>query len=1151
MKKYIQLIINRLSHIVSIIPLVLTIWGCETAPTETPLFTSLDSTQTGVGFVNRVRESPQLNIIDYLYFYNGGGVSAGDVNNDGLTDLYFVSNQGPNKLYLNRTRTGAPKGGEAIHFQDVTIKANVAGKADWQTGTTMADVNGDGLLDIYVCAVSQYRGLKGRNELYINNGPGPDGVPTFTEQAEAYGLAFAGFSTQAAFFDYDHDGDLDCFLLNHAVHSVRSYDKVAARTQKDTLAGDYLFENQHNSSSKGPQKFVDVTTRSGLFMAPMGYGLGVAVADYNNDGWEDIYVSNDFHEDDYLYINNQHVRGDGPQFTNQAPKQLGHTSRFSMGNDAADINHDGLPDLITLDMYPDDERVEKSSAGEDPYDIYQYKLAYGYMNQYSRNCLQINDKGSFFDIAALAGVAATDWSWSPLLADYDLDGQTDLFIANGIARRPNDLDYVKYVSNDSVQMALGTSADFLQKAIEKMPDGRMPNYLFRGTPSLRFQDKSAAWGFAEAGCANGAAYADLDNDGDLDLVTNNLNEPARIYQNQATTLFPQNTHLTVSLRGDNANTAGVGARVILRFADSLQVQQLMPTRGFMSSVEPRLTFGLGTRKMVDSLIVIWPNQRMEVRTNVVLNQALLLKQRDAKLDGRGYRISLPDSKRLFFAEIDSTRIPYRHRENTYFLDFARESLMPFKVSTEGPRLAVGDVNGDGLDDVYAGGARDQPGSLLLQQPDGRFVVSQQPALAADSVSEDVDAVFFDADNDHDLDLYVVSGGNEFSRNDPPLQDRLYLNKDGQFNKVALPVLPGNKSCVRPADIDGDGDLDLFVGGRVVANHYGQTPDSYLLINDGHAHFSVQTDALAPSLRQAGMVTDAVWTDLNNDHIPDLVVTGDWMAPRVFLNKKGHLQELEAPFGNVPMHGLWQCMAALDVDKDGDMDLVAGNIGLNTKLLKTPDGQLRMWVNDVDKNQTAETILAYNRGHNLDDWFPVATKDELGKQMPSVINKRYVPYSSIAGKTVAQIFTTADLADADIKQVDQFASVLLLNDGANGTVHFTVQPLPLLAQVSKLFALCPTDIDGDGDLDIVGGGNFYGVAPYQGRYDASYGLVLRNDKGKFTALPPTETGFVLHGEVRSVVAARAKNGTCLLVGRNNDRPQVFSNPRRPDALSVFR
>ncbi|HEY0111178.1 MAG TPA: CRTAC1 family protein, partial [Fibrella sp.] len=660
------------------------------------LFETLDSTKTGVGFVNRLTDTPQLNIIDYLYFYNGAGVSAGDVNNDGLTDLYFVSNQGANKLYLNRTKKG-----ESPNFDDITTKANVAGGADWQTGTTMVDVNGDGLLDIYVCAVSGFKGgttvtTKGRNELYINNGPGPTGMPTFTEQAEAYGLAFAGFSTQAAFFDYDHDGDLDCFLLNHAVHSVRSFDKVTARNQPDSLAGDFLFEN------KGLGKpFHDVSAKAAIFKAPMGYGLGVAVADMDNDGWEDIYVSNDFHEDDYLYLNNQHGG-----FTNVAPQRMGHTSRFSMGSDAADINHDGFTDLVTLDMYPEDETVEKSSAGEDPLDIYTYKLAYGYMNQYSRNCLQLNQNGQrFAEIAAFAGIAATDWSWSPLLADYDLDGQTDLFIANGIVRRPNDLDYVKYVSSDSVQRGLGstplgTSPEALQKAISTMPEGRVHNYLYRGTPALQFQDKSLAWGFDKADCASGAAYADLDNDGDLDLVTNNLNDPAGIYLNQTNIVFPQHTYLSVRLQGGAGNTAGVGAKVILRYGkggDSLQVQQLMPTRGFQSSVEPRLTFGLGNRKTVDSLIVIWPNQQMEVRTNVPVNQQVVLKQTEAKIDGRSYvlaGLTRPAIPRLFTEETDSTAVPYKHWENARYLDFARESLMPFKVSTEGPRLAVGDVNGD-------------------------------------------------------------------------------------------------------------------------------------------------------------------------------------------------------------------------------------------------------------------------------------------------------------------------------------------------------------------------------------------------------------------------------------------------------------------------
>ncbi len=1127
-------------HLLSFLVLLSTIWSCKNAPDEPRLFETLDSATTGVGFVNRLTDTPQLNIIDYLYFYNGAGVSAGDINNDGLTDLYFVSNQGPNKLYLNRTKKG-----ESPHFDDITIKANAAGTADWQTGTTMVDVNGDGLLDIYVCAVSGFKGgtavaTKGRNELYINKGPGPDGIPTFTEQAEAYGLAFAGFSTQAAFFDYDHDGDLDCFLLNHAVHSVRSFDKVTARDQPDSLAGDFLFEN--NGVGK---PFQDVSAKAGIFQAPMGYGLGVAVADMNNDGWEDIYVSNDFHEDDYLYLNTQ--RGG---FTNVAPQRLAHTSRFSMGSDAADINHDGFADLVTLDMYPEDETVEKSSAGEDPLDIYTYKLAYGYMNQYSRNCLQLNQSGQrFAEIGALSGIAATDWSWSPLLADYDLDGQTDLFIANGILRRPNDLDYIKYVSSDSAQMALGsnptgTSAEALKKVIGSMPEGRVHNYLYRGRPDLQFQDKSLTWGFDKPNCASGAAYADLDNDGDLDLITNNLNEPAGIHLNQANILFPTHTYLSVRLQGSGANSAGVGAKVMLRYGnDSLQLQQLMPTRGFQSSVEPRLTFGLGIRKTIDSLIVIWPNQQMEVRTNVPVNQQLVVKQTDATLDGRGYVIAGSGGRRasrLFTEEADSTLVPYRHQENSRYLDFSRESLMPFKVSTEGPRLAVGDINGDGLDDVYAGGARDQPGSLLLQTSSGRFVVSSQPAIAVDSVAEDVDALFFDADGDRDLDLYVVSGGNEYSKADPVLQDRLYLNTNGQFSRSAgLPRLAESKSCARAADLDGDGDLDLFVGGRVVANHYGQTPDSYLLINNGKGVFSIETDQRAPGLRQAGMVTDAVWADFNNDRQPDLVVVGDWMTPRVFINQKGRLSEVDKAFGDVQMSGFWQCLTAADFDKDGDTDLMAGNLGLNTKFRKGPDGRLRMWVKDLDGNQTTDQIIAYNRPGNTDDWFPVATKDELGKQMPSIINKRYVAYSSIAGKPISDIFKAADLTDAQERSVDQFASVYLENTTAKGeSPTFQVHQLPLLAQVSKVYALTPFDADGDGDLDVLGGGNFYGVGTYQGRYDASNGFVLVNNKGQFTAQSSFATGFVLNGEIRSIVPVQGKNGQFVLAGRNGQRVQTF-------------
>lgn len=1096
--------------------------GCQPEGDEKPLFVALDSTQTGVGFVNRLQDTEQLNMLDYLYFYNGGGVAAGDLNNDGLTDLYFVSNQGKNKLYLNRT---AP--GKALHFDDITEKAGVGGQADWQTGVTMADINGDGFLDIYVCAVSKFRGLRGRNELYINNGLDAAGQLTFTERAADYGLAFAGFSTQAAFFDYDHDGDLDCYLLNHAVHTSRSFDNVAARAIRDPDAGDYLFRNN------GKGRFTDVTAQAGIYQAIMGYGLGISVADINNDGWDDIYVSNDFHEDDYYYVNNQ--KGG---FTESIRSAFPHTSRFSMGNDVADVNNDGYPDVMTLDMYPADETVEKSSAGEDPLDIYQYKLQYGYMNQYSRNCLQISQSGQrFMDVGLTAGVAATDWSWSALLADYDNDGLKDLFIANGIVRRPNNLDYTKYLADD--EQRIGTvSARVLDKTtIGMMPEGKVHSYLYRGTKSLTFEDKSLVWGFKTPTCANGAAYADLDNDGDLDLVTNNIDEPAGLYQNQTNVLFPARRYLKVKLRGNAPNTFGLGAKVVLKTRNGLQMQEMMPTRGFESAVEPVLTFGLDSLQTVDSLIVIWTNQRMAVQPNVPTNRTITLNQSDARRDATGYQFTRPAEAPRFIEVSKQVGIPFVHKENLSYFDFTRESLMPFKISTEGPKLAVGDANGDGLDDFYVGGAKWQTGSLMLQQPSGRFLPSNQPDFRADSTFEDVDAVFFDADGDKDLDLYVVSGGNEFSGKSPQLADRLYLN-DGKavpcFSRAAnaLPSMFDNKSCVRPVDIDRDGDLDLFVGGRVVAFNYGKSPSSYILINDGRGKFTDQTVARAPDLRLAGMVTDAVWLDVDKDSDLDLVVAGDWMPIRVFTNENGRLSAGK-PIADGPLNGFWQCLLAADFDEDGDVDLLAGNLGTNTKFRKSgADSELKMWVKDVDNNQSVEQILACEHDN---DWFPVAFRDELGKQIPGIINKRFTDYVSFAGKPISDLFKSAELAGADELLINQFASVYLEN--RNGT--FITHELPMATQVSKLFTMRAFDFDQDGDLDVLGGGNFYGVSPYQGRYDASYGLVLRNDGGgKFMSISPIDAGFLLNGEVRDIQPIRTGTGPLLLVARNAASLQIF-------------
>ncbi len=1098
---------NPLFKFLSFCILLLNLMACSSGEKDVVLFEKLDSKKTHIDFSNNITETKDFNILDYLYFYNGGGVSAGDINNDGLVDLFFVSNQGKNKLYLNKGN---------MEFEDISTKAGIEGFSDWKTGVTMADVNADGLLDIYVCAVGNFKGMEGSNELYINNGD-----LTFTEKANAFGLDFTGFSTQAAFFDYDKDGDLDCYLLNHAVHNTRSYDRVNTRMLKDNEAGDYLFRNDGGH-------FKDVSKESGIYQAAMGYGLGLSVGDLNNDGWLDLYVSNDFHEDDYYYINQQ----DGT-FKEGIKDHFKHLSRFSMGSDMADINNDGYQDIMTLDMYPDDEKVEKSSVGEDPLDIYLYKLQFGYFNQYSRNCLQLNMGGKkFSDIAASSGVAATDWSWSTLLADYDGDGIKDIFISNGILRRPNDLDYLKFVVGDSLHYGLPTSEKLDQQAIDLMPSGKVHNYLYKGAKDLRFLDKSMAWGFEAEGISNGAAYADLDNDGDLDLISNNLNEPAGIYQNNARQLLKHN-FVKIKFKGEGGNTFGIGAKVILKTKDGQQMQQLMPTRGFMSSVEPTLLFGIGALKQVDSLIVVWENQKLEIIKNPKINQMLVLSQKNAKINVKDFQFFEP--VKPMFEEVTSTvPLAYKHLENTYF-DFNRELLIPFKVSIEGPKMAVGDVNGDGLDDFYVGGAKYQAGQLFLQKGAG-FVPSKQTAFFVDSLYEDVDALFFDADGDKDQDLYVVTGGNEFYDQMPEQFDRLYLN-DGKGNFTrdfqALPPMYDNKSVVRPCDFDKDGDMDLFVGGRVVAYSYGKSPRSYLLVNNGQGKFKDVTVAQAPDVREAGMISEAIWSDIDRDGDQDLTVVGDWMPIKMFINTAGKFTPLAN--GLEEFTGFWSGLTAGDFDRDGDVDFVVGNLGTNTKLRKSLDGKLKMYIKDIDKNDTKEHIIGYSRD---DDWYPINSKDEMGKQMPSIINKKYTNYKEFAGKSLAELFNEKELEGAEEKLINTFESVYLENIGGG---KFKMSALPSLAQVSKIMVLRSEDVDKDGKLDVIIGGNFNGASMYQARYDAFFGLILKGDgKGHFKALVPTDTGFLQEGDVRDIKTVRTPKGPLYFVTRNNDYIQLFRN-----------
>jgi len=1071
-------------------------------PTVPPLFEAVGGATTGITFANTLPEDTAVNIVTYLYYYNGGGVAAGDIDGDGLIDLYFTSNLGSNRLYRNLGN---------FTFEDVTARAGVADSAGWKSGVTMADVNGDGRLDIYVSGVD-YLGMKGRNVLYVNNGDG-----TFTDRTDEYGLGFSGYSTQAAFFDYDGDGDLDMYLLNSSTFAELRARKSPSRTERNARAGDRLYRNDRGH-------FVDVSASAGTYGGVEGFGLGVAVSDLNLDGCPDIYIANDFPENDFLYLNNCNGT-----FTESIAQATGHTSRFSMGADAADFNNDGRPDIAVVDMLPDSERILKTAATAEGYSLFNQKLALGYHYQYVRNTLQLNrgvTDGNlrFSEIGLLAGIAATDWSWAPLLADYDNDGRKDLFVTTGIYRRPNDLDYI--ASFDSVPPGVEPPA---ARLIAKMPHVPQPNYAFHNNGDLTFTNLAAQWGLNAAGFSNGAAYVDLDNDGALDLVVNNLNAPATVYRNRARDLDSAGHHfLTVTLRGYGANTGGVGAKVMIAAGGSHQLVEVMPTRGFESSVDPRAHFGLGATSRVDSLTVIWPDRRSQVLENVAADRIITLSQSDA----RSHPPTRPSAHPPLFSDLtDRLPISYKHADNTFF-DFGREPLMPHLLSTEGPALAVGDVNGDGRDDMYAGGAKWQAGAVFLQDAAGRFRATPQPAFRADSLDEDVDAALFDADGDGDLDLYVVSGGNEFWEG-APLQDRLYLNDGrGNFSRAeagaggALPVFFHNGSCIAAS-----GDF-LFVGSRVVARQYGVIPRSYLLENDGHGHFRDVTALKAPGLDSVGMVSRATWVDYDGDGKLDLIVVGEWMPVRVFHQENGRFVDRTTEAGFAGASGWWTSIQAADLNGDGRPDLVLGNLGLNSLIRASRAEPARLYVGDFFETGTLKQILTSYR-HGVS--YPLAGRDELLQAMPS-LRSRYPTYASFGASRIQDIIPRKDLKQARVLEADTFASAIALNRG-DGT--FELHALPAEAQFAPIYASLAGDFDGDGKIDLVTAGNFYGVTPLEGRYDASYGLLLRGDgRGGFAAVDMEQSGLAIDGQVRHMALLKRANGDRLIVvAKNNDRLQL--------------
>ena len=1082
--------------------------ACHPARQEPAFFELLSPRATGVTFENRLPEDTTFNILNYLYYYNGGGVAAGDVNGDGLPDLYFTGNVGGSRLYLNK---GSYK------FEDVTARAGVGGGPGWTSGVTMADVNGDGRLDLYVSGVS-YLTMRGRNILYINNGDG-----TFTDRTKELGLDFEGYSTQALFFDYDGDGDLDMYLLNNSVHTERTIGRRPDRNERNPRAGDRLYRNDPSPDGSGQAHFTDVSEQAHVYGGLEGFGLGVVASDVNLDGCPDLYVTNDFQENDYLYLNNC----DGT-FTESIASAMGHTSRFSMGVDAADVNNDGRPDLMVVDMLPQREEILKTSANAESYNVYDLKLKAGYHSQYARNTLQLNrGEGKFSEIGYLAGVFATDWSWAPLFADLDNDGRKDLFITNGIYRRPNDLDYINYVGNEAVQASLakGIGRDNLS-LLQKMPQIPLSNYAFRNNGDLTFTNMAGAWGLAQPGFSNGAAYVDLDNSGALDLVVNNVNGPASIYRNRARDVNGSH-YLTVRLHGDGANTSGIGTKVIVRHGATTQMAEQMPTRGFQSSVDPRLHFGLGTSARIDTLTVIWPDHRFQTLTGASVDRVLTLEQKDAS--GRYAYHRPPTSAPLFDDVTARTDIDFKHAEQT-FHDYDREPLMPHLLSREGPALAVADVDGDGLDDVYLGGAKWQPGRLYLQLRNGRFRASSQPSIAADSLAEDVDAAFFDANGDGHPDLVVAGGGNEFWGEAEPLRPRLYVN-DGQGNfrrdTSALPSIFENAGCVVPGDFDGDGHVDLFIGSRVVSRQYGLVPKSHLLRNDGTGHFTDVTQERAPALSEAGMVSSAAWIPSGTAGRLDLVVAGEWMPVRVFRQEQGKFVDRTADAGLAGSNGWWNTVAAVDLRGNGRTDLVLGNLGLNSYVRASNTEPARLYVNDFAHNGSLQQILTFYKDGVS---YPMAGRDELVRLIPA-LRSRYVSYKDFGASRIEQIFPAADLERAQVREARTFASAVALSDGKGS---FALRPLPVEAQFAPIYAAVAADYTGDGITDLVVGGNSSGVTPVRGRYDASYGLLLRGDgKGGFAPVDMEASHLVIEGEVRHMKPLRAANGDRLIVVARND------------------
>ncbi len=1064
------------------------------------LFTALDKSNTNINFQNTLFEDGPLNVANYIYFYNGGGVSIGDINNDGLQDILFTGNMVRNRLYLNKGN---------FTFEDITTQSGVADKQGWCTGATMADVNGDGLLDIYICRSADINPAMRTNLLFMNNGN-----LTFSEKAGQYGLADTGYSTQSAFFDYDKDGDLDCFIINHSLskYTAGVQDNPELRNEHNPAFANKLYRNDNGHYS-------DVSGEAGITSNVLTFGLGLAVTDFNNDGWPDVYVSNDFNEPDYLFMNNRNG-----SFTESLRTSMDDISLYSMGSDAADYNNDGLPDLVTLDMMPESNFTQKMHSGAENFDKFQYLFNQGFYFEYSRNMLQKNNgDGTFSEVAQLAGVSNTDWSWTALFGDYDNDGNKDLFITNGYVKDYTEMDFLKYSVDRVVRKMHGDSVDAITEYIRKMPTLEIPNYVFQNNGNETFTKKTSEWGLDQPGVSAGAAYADLDNDGDLDLVVNNTNNFAGIYKNNSEAIG-KNNYLRVQLAGTATNPRAIGTKVTLYCKGQQYYQEESPVRGFQSSSDPVLSFGVGTNAVIDSVLVIWPNNAYQLLTNIKPNQTLSLKMTDAK---QTWVYDTTVNKKTIFTQTIASNI--KHTENS-FNDFTVQLLLPNYMSRQGPSIATADVNKDGLDDIFMGGAKGKAGQLFLQNATGGFLAKQVPAFLQDSVSEDVSAVFFDADNDGDQDLYVASGGYEFDEFDPAFQDRLYLN-DGKANFTksvdALPKMLCSKSCVKAADIDGDGDIDLFVGGRLVPGKYPTAPRSFILANNGKGVFTDVTASVCNALMQPGMVTDAAFVDVNNDKTQDLVIVGEWMQIQVYTNKAGKFTDASASYIHFASTGWWNKIYTNDIDGDGDADLVIGNCGLNTQFKVSEKEPMNLYYKDFDNNGSIDPILCYFiQGVS----YPANSRDDLTDQLPG-LKKKFLEYKGYASATINDLFTPEVLKDAKILKVETMLTIYLENQGpAKG---FALHNLPQEAQYAPVFGMVAEDFNNDGKKDLLLAGNETWTRIKFGRYRANHGVLLQADgKGNFTYVPQTKSGLQLNQNVKVLLPIKTGNKKTFIAGIND-------------------